>query len=178
MKKFVLTTLLVPFWAFAANYGFVNTKTIIEESKLGKQEQASFDSLRKQMENVLEEKEKELNDMATKFNDPDFLDTLSVEAETELKRKFRQQSQEFQDKQSQFMQALQQANMKIMQQLGDAIGKASTEVAKNMKLDAIFNYETTFYVQDTLDISPEVVKLMDKQFDQDQKAAPTTPAKA
>lgn len=178
MKKFLLTSLLVPFWVCAASYGFVNTKTIIEESKFGKQEQASFDSLRKQMENVLEEKEKELNEMANKFNDPDYLDTLSVEAETEIKRKFRTQSQEFQEKQNQFMQALQQANMKIMQQLGESIAKASAEIAKNMKLDAVFNYETTFFAQDTLDISGEVIKVMDKQFELDQKAAKTEPAKA
>ncbi len=178
MKKFLLTSLLVPFWVCAASYGFVNTKTIIEESKFGKQEQASFDSLRKQMENVLEEKEKELNEMANKFNDPDYLDTLSVEAETEIKRKFRTQTQEFQEKQNQFMQALQQANMKIMQQLGESIAKASAEIAKNMKLDAVFNYETTFFAQDTLDISGEVIKVMDKQFELDQKAAKTEPAKA
>jgi outer membrane protein len=178
MKKiFVATFLALPFFLSAATYAFVNSKTVIEESKLGKQEQATFENLRKQMESVLEEKEKELNDMATRFSDPDYLDTLSVEAETELKRKFRQMTQEFQEKQNQFYQALQQANLKIMTNIGESIAKASEKLAKDKKYDAIFNFETTFYAVDALDVSKEVVSNMDKQFEEDLKAAKSEPAK-
>ncbi len=178
MKKWTtVLALALPLWMSAATYGFVNTKTVIEESKLGKQEQASFDSLRKQMESVLEEKEKELNDIASKFNDPDFLDTLSVEAETEMKRKFRQLTQEFQEKQNQFYQALQQSNLKVMQKIGESIAKASEQIAKDKKLDAVFNFETTFWVQNTLDVSKDVVAVMDKQFDQEAGASKTDATK-
>lgn len=178
MKRWTaILALALPLLMNAATYGFVNSKTIIEESKLGKQEQASFEALRKQMESVLEEKEKELNDMATKFSDPDFLDTLSVEAETELKRKFRQQTQEFQEKQNQFYQALQQSNLKVMTKIGESIAKAAEAIAKEKKLDAVFNYETTFYAQDALDISKDIVTQMDKQFDQEAASAKTDATK-
>jgi outer membrane protein len=153
----------------AGNIAFVNVKTIVEESKLGKQEQASFDSLKDQMEKVLEEKEKELNDLATKFNDADFLDTLSVEAETELKRKFRQLNQEFTEKQQQFMQALQQANMKIMQKLAESVQKASEKIAADKKLDAVMNQDSAFYSIASLDISKDIVKIMDSQYEEDAK---------
>ncbi len=47
--------------------GIVDLKTCAEESKLGKKEQEGFDAFRKQMENVLGEKEKVLNEMNSKL---------------------------------------------------------------------------------------------------------------
>ncbi|MFQ5729127.1 MAG: OmpH family outer membrane protein, partial [Waddliaceae bacterium] len=74
--------------------GLVNFKACVEKSKFGKQEQDNFEALKKQMEGVLEEKEKTLSEISTKFNDPDYLDSLSSEAEAELKHKFRSLNQE------------------------------------------------------------------------------------
>ncbi len=79
--------------AEGAKVGVVNFKTCVEQSEMGKKEQANFESLKKQMEGVLEEKEKALNEIANKFNDPDYLDSLSPEAEAELKHKFRSLNQ-------------------------------------------------------------------------------------
>ena len=42
----------------ALKIGVVNFKLAVEESKAGKQEQTNFESLKKQMESVLEEKER------------------------------------------------------------------------------------------------------------------------
>lgn len=143
-----------------------NFKTCVEASKMGKQEQANFEALKKQMESVLEEKEKALNDMAAKFNDADYLDSLSAEAETEIKRKFRAQSQELSGYQNQYMQILQQTNLKVIQKLTQATTDASQLYAKANNIDLVLNEESFYYSPD-LDISKEIIALMDKQFDKE-----------
>lgn len=149
--------------------GLVNFKTCVEQSKIGKQEQTTFESMKKQMESILEEKEKTLNEIVTKSNDPDYLDSLAPEAETELKRKFRALGQELTQQQNQYYQTLQQANYKIVQRLADAIAKASAEVAKDKKLDLVLNDESGFYHDPSLDISTLVVAKMDEAYDKEVK---------
>lgn len=145
----------------------VNVKTCIEHSKLGKQEQASFDALKKQMETVLGDKEKVLNDMAAKFEDADFLDSLTPEAETEMKRKFRGLTQEYTQLQQQYYQALQQANFKVMQKLTENITDAAKKVAQQTQVDLMLNEEACFYIAPGLDVSNNVIQVMDQQFDKE-----------
>lgn len=149
--------------------GVVNFKLAVENSKAGKQEQANFEALKKQMDAVMDEREQSLNEIAAKFNDPDYLDSLSTDAENELKHKFRVLSQEMNQIQTQYYQALQQANMKILQELNDQVSEASAQVAKEGKFDMIVNDENCFYSSDALDVTKEVVATMDKNFAKKQK---------
>lgn len=158
--------------------GVVDFKASIEKSKLGKQEQQNFENLKKQMETVLEEKEKGLNDLATKLNDVDYLDSLTPEAETELKRKFRAINQELSQQQAQYYQALNQANVKIIQKIQETIEKASEKVAKDLGLDVVLNDEGTFYYSDALNVTDKVVAALDVMFDNDQKNGTKTAADA
>lgn len=145
----------------------VNFKTCVEKSKLGQKEQANFDAMKKQMETVLLEKEKALTEIASKFNDIDYLDSLSPEAETELKNKFRTLNQEFNQQQNQFYQSLSQTNMKIVQKLTDAITKIAGEVAKKNQFDIVLNEESSFFVSPALDISQQVIKVLDENFEKE-----------
>lgn len=147
----------------------VNFKECVEKSKLGQKEQANFDALKKQMETVLLEKEKALNDIATKFNDIDYLDSLSPEAETKLKGEFRTLNTEFNQQQNQFYQALSQTNMKVVQKLNDAITKASSDYAKKNNIDVVFNDDSCFFVSPALSISKEVTKILDATPDVESK---------
>lgn len=151
--------------------GIVSFKTCVEQSKIGKQEQASFEALKKQMESVLAEKEKSLNDMASKFNDADYLDSLSPEAETELKRKFRALNQEISQQQNQYLQTLQQTNFKVVQKLQELVTKAAQTIAKNEKLDLVLNEEGSFYSSPSLDISQKVIAILDQDFDKNPQGA-------
>lgn len=156
----------------------VNFKKCVEESKLGKQEQSAFEALKKQMETVLLEKEKTLNDMATKLEDVDFVDSLSAEAETEMKRKFRTLSQEYQQLQTQYMQTLQQTNYKVVQKITELVSAASTEVAKQNGYDLVINDETVFFTSPALDVSAQIVTEMNKNYDNDSSNKPAaSPAK-
>lgn len=153
----------------APKIALVNFKTCVEKSKIGQKEQASFDAMKKQMETILEEKEKSLADVAGKFNDIDYLDSLSPDAEAELKRQFRTLNAEFNQQQQQFYQTLSQTNMMIIQKLNDAVTKAAEEVAKSNKIDIVLNDESTFYTIASIDISPMVIRVMDTTFEKEAK---------
>ena len=80
----------------------VNFSTCIAESKLGKQEQASFEALKTQMSQSLEGLEKQISEINVKFNDREFLDDLSPEAEEEMKTKYRSLNEELSQHQNQY----------------------------------------------------------------------------
>lgn len=140
----------------------VNFKTCVEKSKLGQKEQTNFDALKKQMETMLLEKEKALNEVASKFNDIDYLDSLSPDAETELKNKFRTINTEFNQMQNQFYQAFSQTNAKVVQKLNDAITAAAKEYAKKNQIDIVLNEDSSFFVAQALDVSSSIVKILDE----------------
>jgi outer membrane protein len=155
----------------------VNFKKCVEKSKVGQKEQSNFDSSKKQMEKILEEKEKALADVATKFNDIDYLDSLSAEAEAELKRQYRTLTQEFSQQQQQFYQQLSQTNVVIIQKLQDKVVKASQEVSKKYQIDLVLNDEVAFFSAPTLDVSDLVIQLLDET-EKESDASKTQPASA
>jgi outer membrane protein len=151
------------------NFGIVNFGTCVSDSKLGKQEQASFESLKKQMSTLLEDTEKQLNDLAAKFNDPEYLDGLSPEAEEDLKNKFRTLNEDLSRYQNQYYQVMNQANMRVIQTLSVSINSASEKVAKDKKLYMVVNKDACFYYTPTLDVTSSVIAEMDKNFVLDSK---------
>jgi len=172
LRKLIPCFCLLGSSLFAGNMGVVNFATCISESKLGKAEQASFENLKKQLGTHLESTEKELNELASKLNDSEYMDSLSPEAEAELKDKVRTLNEELMRYQNQYYQVLNQTNMKVVQQISAAIAAASEGVAKNKKLDLILNQEACFYASSTLNVTDDVIKEMDVRYDEKTKEAP------
>ena len=162
----------------AIKIGVVNTKKCLEDSKLGKQEQANFEKMKHQMESILQDKEKVLEDIESKLNDEDYTDSISADAESELKRKRRTMRQEALQLQNQYMQTLQQANFKIVQKLTDVINKASEQVAKETGLDVILNDEACTFYNKQMDVSSQIVVKMNAAYDAEAKDAPKDLPKA
>ena len=133
----ILTLATTSAFAESSNFGIVNFSSCITDSKLGKDEQSSFENLKKQMSTHLEETEKQINELAMKFNDADYMDGLSPEAEDELKNKIRTLNEELSRYQNQYYQVLNQANMKIVQSIGANINTAAEKVAKDKKLSMV-----------------------------------------
>ena len=150
----------------APSIGVVNFGHCMMESKQGKQEQSSFESLRSQLTSLLEDTEKQINELASKFNDTEYMDGLTPEAEEELKTKFRLLNEEMGRYQNQYYQVLNQANMKVVQSMGSAIQEASEKVAKSKKLSMVVNKEACFFHTPMLDVTDAVVSEMDKTFEQ------------
>lgn len=153
--------------------GVINTKKCLENSKLGKQEQANFEKMKQQMESVLQDKERMLEEVESKLNDDDYMDSVSDETASELKRKKRSIRQEGMQLQNQYMQTLQQTNLKIVQKMTEAISKASAQVAKEgingQPIDIILTDEATTYFSPIHDLTSRIVERMNVNFDAEQK---------
>ncbi len=147
----------------------ISFRTCLEKSKLGKKELAEFEQIKKDLEKEIEKKEKELNDMAPKFND-EYLDTLTPEAETDLKNKFKSISQDLSQMQNQYYQLLNQANMQIVQKMSDLVEEAAKHVAEMNNFDMILNKEACFFAKDSYDVSDKVVDEMNKISDKKQES--------
>lgn len=165
--------------------GVVSFRVCVDESKYGKQEQANFEALKKQMEAILEEKEKELDEISGKINDPDYIDILSSDAEKELKHKFRMMSQDIEQIRGQYYQALTQANGKILQKLDEITTKATEKAIKELALkaanepqfDFVLREESCLYFTPKSDISKQVVVVMDEMYDKEIKENKNSPLK-
>lgn len=183
MKKtqlFLLTCSILSFTAVksfakeSSPYGIVSFDLCITESKYGKQEQESLEKLKNQMATLMGDLEKQLTEIATKFQDADFVDSLSPEAEQEMKSRYQTLGEELNRYQNQYIQLMQQANMKLVQTMNDHVTKASERIAKKKKIPMVMREEACFHYQPELDITTEVVAEMDKTFDLHTQHTPQT----
>jgi outer membrane protein len=173
MKKrfiipFILTAacfLQTPARADNLSFGVVNYGTCATDSKYGKQEFASFESIKKQMTALLEDTHKQITDIDTKLKDPEFRDSLSPEAEEEMKNKFYRLNDDLTQYQQQYQQVMMQTQMRMQQMLTSQINSASEKVAKEKKLSMVLNKEICPFASPSLDVTGQVVVEMDKHFD-------------
>ncbi len=177
MNRFLLGSFLAVLVSFGAlkgaekglNIGIVNFGKCVEVSKYGQLEQKQFETIRAQMQKSIQDLDTQLNAAATKLQDKDFIDSLSPEAERELKQKFQQLGEELQRCQSQYYQIMQQANMKLMHSVAELINEASGNIAKKAHLSLVLNKDAAFHYVETLDITDEVISEMDKKFEKEGK---------
>ncbi|MCH9609592.1 MAG: hypothetical protein S4CHLAM45_15240 [Chlamydiales bacterium] len=171
MKKLLLliaaATLVssTPGFAEDMKLGFVNFKNCLEKSKQGQQEKNAFEILKKNMQETLENTDKELSEIASKLEDQDYMDSLSPTSEEELKQKFHGLSSEFSRYQNQYYQLLNQANYKMFQSLHELVSSAAEKVREKCELSLILNEESTFSYAPALDITDIVIEEMDRLFD-------------
>ncbi len=154
--------------ADSMSVGVVNFKKCVEESKLGKQEQNSLEALQNQISTALEKTQAELESLAKKLNDEDYMDGLSPEAEEKLKIQFQSLSQEMGAYQNQYYQMMQQAEFKMMQTVQGKVQEASNKVAQALKLELILNEQVSFFFSSGLDVTEKILAEMDKTFDKEQ----------
>lgn len=175
-SKFFLTTLalcgMLAGSAFASEapvIGAVNLATCVSESKMGKKEQENLQNLQKQMASMIEDTEKELKEISAKFEDSEYLDSLSPKAEEELKTRFQTLQEDMGRYQNQYYQVMQHSQYQMYQKMSANIAKASEKVAKQKKLDYVVNKEACFYIRPDLDITTTIISELDKSFDLESK---------
>jgi outer membrane protein len=144
--------------------GIVNFRKVIDDSKLGKQELATFEQMRDQMAGSLEKGQKELQEMAAKLGDQEYMDGLSEQAQKELGGKFQERNSELMQTQNQCYQILNQAQTRMVQGIMEQAGSASKQVAKDNGLKMVIADEAVFYYAPELDVTKQVVAAMDAQF--------------
>ncbi len=146
----------------ATKVGVVDFRKTIEDSKLGKQEQNSLEALRKQLQGTVEGIEKELNELVRKLRDPDYLDSLSPDAEEQMKMRYQTLMQEMQQQQQQAYQIMSQAEYRFVNEVSVEVARASSIVAKEQDIDIVLREDAVFFSKDDMDITREVINEMDK----------------
>ncbi len=155
--------------------GVVNFTSCITESKIGKKEQESLESIKNQMTSLIRDIETQINDITTKFNDPDYMDGLSPESEQEHKMKYQSLREEYERYQNQFYQVMQQANMKLIQTVSSYVNSATDKIAKNKNLSLVVNKDACFSFRESFDITYDVISEMDKVFEDMEKQTAKAP---
>jgi Skp family chaperone for outer membrane proteins len=174
MKKLALLTLAsLQLCAAEAKVGIVNFVSCVTESKIGKQEQSSMDDMRKQIMTLMEDKEKQLKEVTEQLQDKDYLDGLSPEGEQELKGKWAQLSEEMNRYNQQYYQFMQQGQGRMIQTVVGGINSAAEKLASTKGYSMIINKEACFFYDPKLDITADVIKEMDKSFDDAEKKQTT-----
>lgn len=158
--------------------GVVNFVNCVTDSKFGKHEQEQLENLRKQWTTLLEETEKQLKDISAKFEDQEYMDGLSPEAEEDMKAKYKSLNEDMNKYQSQLYQIMQQANYLFMQKMASAITRASEKIAQELNLDLIINKEACFFYKQGMDITNKVISKMDDNYSEDLKKAENEKAKS
>jgi len=156
--------------------GVVNFNSCIADSKLGKQEQNAFETMRKQFISLVEDTDKQLREVSEKLQDKDHLDGLSDEGVEALHAKAGQLQEELNRYQQQYYQFMEQGRYKIIQTVVGGISGAAEEIASSKGFTVLLNKEACFYVAPEhiapdLDVTADIIKGMDKQFDEESKAA-------
>ncbi len=152
-------------------FAIVNFADCMTNSKYGKQEQTNFENVRKQVVSMIEDTEKDLKELSQKFEDPEYLDSLSPKAEEELKIKYQSLNEDLARYQNQYYQVLQHAQMQSVQKLNATVGQAAEKIAKDKGLSYVVNKEFCFYYKPELEITNSVITEMDKIFEVEQKEA-------
>lgn len=150
--------------------GVVNFASCITDSKAGKKEQENMENMRKQLSSLVEDTEKSLREIASKFEDPEYLDSLSPKAEEEMKAKYQMLQDDLNRYQNQFYQVLNHANYQMIQKMSHTISKASEKVASSKNLDYVVNKEMCFYVRSNHDVTNQVIEEMDRTFELEAKS--------
>ncbi|MCP5469817.1 MAG: OmpH family outer membrane protein [Chlamydiales bacterium] len=177
MKKLSILTLAIlalgcaKVQAEELKLGFVNFKECMDKSAQGRQEQGAFETMRNQMQETLEKTNTELEEIAEKLQDQDYMDGLSPAAEDELKGRFQQLSQEFGRYQNQYYQILNQANYQMMQSLHTQVSVAAEKVRQKRQLALIMNEDSVFASSDSLNVTNSVIEEMDRRFELENGAA-------
>ncbi len=171
VRKFIaLGTALLGLGAFASleatpALSVVNFSSCITDSKYGKKEQENFENIRKQLGSLIENTEKEMRDLSSKFEDTEYLDSLSPKAEEEMKGRYQALNEDLARYQNQFYHIMQQANMQMLNKMNAQIARAAEKLAQENNLDYIVNREACFYFRPDLDLTNQIIVEMDKNFE-------------
>lgn len=156
-----------------ASIGVVNFSECVEKSKLGVQEQKSLEEARKQMFSSLESMKRELEEMAGKFQDPEYLDSISSEEESKMREKFAKLSSDLSNYENQYLQILNQAKMQFVHKLASYVGRASEKIAQERGLSLVVDNDVCFFYGSKLNLTQDVLAQMDQEFDLQEKTSET-----
>ena len=158
--------------------GIVSFANCIQESKYGKKEQSTLKALQNQITSLVKDTEQQLQEIATKLNDPEYIDTLSPEGEQELKIKFQNHQEDLMRYQQQYSEFINQANYKVMQTMFFHIKNAAKIVSEKLNLDYVLDENSVICNNAGIEVTKQVIQELDMLFEKEEgdksKALPVT----
>jgi len=145
-------------------YGFAKYEFCITNSLQGKKERETLEKQHGEISKILKDLETQIHETERKRTDLDYLDTLSPQAIDELTTLHSHQIEEFRMTQGKFSQVLQQLQQQSMSIIQEQIKQAAAKVAIENQLDAVLSAEATFFAREDLDVTTQVIKVMDENF--------------
>lgn len=149
--------------------GVVNFQACVLESKYGKREQEFLKDAGNKQIAIMKDLQKQIQSIATKLEDAEYIDGLSPEAEEGLRSKYRSQNEELMRYQRQYHENMSQANFQLTEAVRLCVNQASESVAKKQNLSMVIQKDSFFYHEPAQDITAEVICEMDKNFDKENK---------
>ena len=129
---------------YAIQIGYVDFQEVLTQSQFAKKEEQSLQALRADLEGQVTKLEKEMASIGEKLRDPDYIDSLSPEAEQEQKEKFRRLGEERMQLIQVVSQQYQQATQRFVANMAAQVSAAAAAIAKDEGLEAVFNKEALF----------------------------------
>lgn len=157
--------------------GVVDFELCASESKIGKEEAASFNSLQSKAMADMQSMEKERQDLAKKLEDQDYLDGLSPDAQQELHQKIQNHQMKMQMAGENYEKTLRQTYQVMEEKLSSNVKTAAEKIAQDKKLDMVIPSRFCIYSIPTLNITDSVIKKMDESFGKDTQKELSAPKK-
>lgn len=162
---FVAATFLSVTPVDAADLGVVDAMRCLKDTKQGQEQEAKVKALQDKMVKVLKDKETSLNELAQKFT-PEYLDSISDDEEAQMKEKFQTMGRELQSYESNYYQTMQRAQKTMQQTMVESIKDATAEIAKKRGLSHVINDDFLLFYEDSLDVTDEVITLMNDTYEE------------
>lgn len=161
--------------------GIVSFANCIQESKYGKKEQSTLKALQNQITSLIKDTEQQLQEIANKLNDAEYIDTLSPEGEQELKIKFQNHQEDLQRYQQQYYEFINQANYKVMQTMHFHVKNAAKIVSAKLNLDYVLDENSVICNNAGIEVTNQIIQELDMLFEKDENDKPnvvpvTTPS--
>ncbi len=147
--------------AFGADFAFVDFGQFVQSSKIAQKEQQSLASLAKEFESRVNSLDGEIQRMVDQLKDPDYIDSLSQEAEMEQRHKLQMMGEERMRMAQQVQAQFQQAQQRTIQGLQGLVASAAAQLAEKEHYRAILTKDVAFFVASDLDCTAEIIELVD-----------------
>ncbi len=170
MKKLVLLVLLgflfnsVAVAAAAADkpaIGYVNLRTVLVESKVGKRNKAELDKLIKQKESAISDAQEKLKAMQESFRKEQLL--MTDDQKKAKQNEFQEKAQAYQEMVNEAKQTVNKKDNEYANKSLAEIKPIIAEIAKEMKISIVFdaNELSVLYADKGMDLTQKVIERYD-----------------
>ncbi len=151
--------------------GVVNFQTCMEKAKIAQDKRRELENFDKQFRVRIDEIQKHCKEIDEKLNNVEYVDSITAEAEENLKKERQAEMQKLMGTQNEFQQIMQQQQMAFSQSFMISLGDAAQKVAKEKKLSHVIAKEACLYYDDNLDLTEDVITKINALYDKQQREA-------